>query len=418
MANQNRNRLAIHIEEILDKAISPLTTKCCIYRVPHEIRKLNIDAYTPKVVSIGPYHHDNPKLKNMEGHKLKYCKEFRERVQTSLDNLVTLVQELETEVRLYYSDNIELSSEELVKLILVDSCFIFELFFTSKSTDDDGIPFKGWLKSSVAFDLLLLENQLPFDVLDKLYNLASPSPNFPSFFDLTYYYFRKCDSPYGDSPPSIKHFTDMLRIFYLPPPPYRLPPREDELLAHLYSATELNEAGIKFRKGGSHLLDLSFSHSYLEIPNLNVGDDTEIFFRNMIALEQFHYLNESYITDYVRFLDYLINTSNDVDILIRKGIITCMLGDNNAVAELFNGLGKSIARRKFNSDYFGIAKELKAYYEHPWNNAKATLRRDYCRTPWKMAASLAAIGLLILTVTQTVLAWAIKGNRRARPSNV
>ncbi|XP_061370442.1 UPF0481 protein At3g47200-like [Gastrolobium bilobum] len=338
MANQNRNHVAIRIENILDNAVSPLTTKCCIYRIPHGIRNLNSDAYTPKVVSIGPFHHGNPTLRNMESHKLKYCKEFRERVQTNFDDLVTLVRDLEPEFRLYYSEDIQLSREELVKLILVDSCFIFELFLTFESTDDDGIPFKRWLKSSIAYDLFLLENQLPFNVLDKLYNLASPSPDFPSFLVLTFHRFTEPDSPYRDSPPSIKHFTDMSRIFYLPPSPYILPPREDELLTHLHSATELKEAGIKFRKRESDLIDLSFSQSCLEIPNLTVEDDTEIQFRNMIALEQFHYPNESYITDYVVFLDYLINTSNDVDILVKKGIITCMLGDKNAVAELFNGL--------------------------------------------------------------------------------
>ncbi|XP_061359804.1 uncharacterized protein LOC133303852 [Gastrolobium bilobum] len=164
----------------------------------------------------------------MESLKLKYYKDFREQVRANFDDLVTLVQQLEPKVRLYYSEDIQLSREKLVELILMDSCFIFEFILTFTSTGDDCVPFKCWLESNIAHDLLLLENELPFDVLDKLYNLASPSPDFLLFADLTFHLFW---IPYGDSPPSIKHFTYILRISYLSPTD-SLSPRMDELNAY------------------------------------------------------------------------------------------------------------------------------------------------------------------------------------------
>lgn len=35
----------------------PLTSGCCIYKVPPKIRKVNEEAYIPTLVSIGPFHH-------------------------------------------------------------------------------------------------------------------------------------------------------------------------------------------------------------------------------------------------------------------------------------------------------------------------------------------------------------------------
>ncbi|CAL2240902.1 unnamed protein product [Prunus armeniaca] len=50
--------------------------KRCIYRVPNKLRKVNEAAYTPQLISIGPFHHGKPELKDMENHKKKYCENF------------------------------------------------------------------------------------------------------------------------------------------------------------------------------------------------------------------------------------------------------------------------------------------------------------------------------------------------------
>ena len=40
----------------------PLSTGCRIYKVPSHLPKLNEEAYTPHVISIGPIHHDKKKI--------------------------------------------------------------------------------------------------------------------------------------------------------------------------------------------------------------------------------------------------------------------------------------------------------------------------------------------------------------------
>ncbi|RYQ91793.1 hypothetical protein Ahy_B09g097824 [Arachis hypogaea] len=57
----------------------------------------------------------------------------------------------------------------------------------------------------------------------------------------------------------------------------------------------------------------------LEIPQIELEDKTEIWLRNMVALEQCYYPDEFYITDYTAVLDYLINTEKDADFLVKRG---------------------------------------------------------------------------------------------------
>ncbi|KAF1888160.1 hypothetical protein Lal_00008073 [Lupinus albus] len=76
------------------------------------------------VISIGHFHHHNPMLQNMERHKLIYFNKFLELGDVNLEILVIHVEEAEPNVRRSYADTLDLTKEELVKIILVDSSFI------------------------------------------------------------------------------------------------------------------------------------------------------------------------------------------------------------------------------------------------------------------------------------------------------
>ncbi|MED6195177.1 hypothetical protein PIB30_035499 [Stylosanthes scabra] len=397
----------MEINEMLEKAKPLFKHKCCIYRMPHEIRSSNADAYTPRVVSIGPFHHGDQKLLKMEDQKRIFCRKLIERSETNLESLVTCVQELEPEVRSSYSDEIKLGFDDHVRVILVDCCFILELLlrFHFKRC----ISLFPWLDEYMRWDLLLLENQLPFFVFENIYNLAfattlNGDTDHPSFLTLIlrFYEFDNDNDHDWDSA-RIAHLTDLLRTFHLKQSRSTLL-RKDKTLPFIKSAIQLHEAGVKFKvnKRSHCMLDLQFSGHTLEIPEIELEDETKIRLRNTVALEQCHYLDESYITDYTLVLDWLINTHKDVDFLVDRGIIINWLGDSKAVAKLFNGLEKNIMFGTSNAEYFHICEGLNDFCKHPWNRKVATLRRDYCNTPWKMVASVAGIALLIFTIIQTV----------------
>mgnify|MGYP003702709101 CR=1 FL=1 len=61
-------QLIIYIEE--REALADEAT--CIFRVHERLRNANGKAYTPILISIGPYHRDQPKLLAMEKNKEHY----------------------------------------------------------------------------------------------------------------------------------------------------------------------------------------------------------------------------------------------------------------------------------------------------------------------------------------------------------
>ncbi|KAJ7954782.1 hypothetical protein O6P43_021481 [Quillaja saponaria] len=345
-----------------------------IYRVPKKIRRLNEEAYTPHVVSIGPFHYGDKKLESMEKLKLVYLKSFLEWTKVSLEFLLRGLKDSEEIIRQCYAETIELKSQDFVQMILADACFIFELFLRYHNPEqwlqEDPILSTPWLAYEIIQDLTLLENQLPFVVLEDLFSAADPSHKYgsvPSFRKLTFHFFDGYKTPKIASPVEFLHFTDLLRAFYLPLPE-RLAERSEfsDIIKHVYSAGELVEAGLKFKKRESKcVLDLQFSKSVLEMPVFEISDGTECHIRNLLAYEQCHFPFETYITDYIVFLDFLINNGSDVNILVDKGIIINWLGDNNVAAALVNNLGLNLVQSNCSSSLLVLAKELNAFYDNP-----------------------------------------------------
>ncbi|KAI4332249.1 hypothetical protein L6164_017173 [Bauhinia variegata] len=398
----NRNNLVIDIEAILDQTKSPITDDCCIYWVPYYVREINPDAYTPKIISIGPLHHFDQRLQNMEKCKRAYFKQFVSRAKNKLEDLINTVENEEPRLRQCYSENLEMNPYELVKVILVDACFIVELFcriYYNEWTRDDRRTFHAL--GSIRIDLLLLENQVPFFILEKLYNLVLPSQhrNLPSFLQLSIKYFSYYNRQNLEPSFIICHFTDLLRTFHLQHP---RPERKNYNYRDIPTASAFKEARGKFQINKSNcMLDLQFSKGCLKIPYIQVADDTEILFRNMLALEQCHYRRDRNIADFVYLMDFLINTEKDVDVLVENGIFFNWLGDNDAVAKLFNSLGKGIMFDS-KSRYSILFDDMNIFYNDKWRQKWTTLKRDYCNTSWRTLATCAAIAIVFLTIVQTI----------------
>ena len=411
--NENQDRwLANNITEMLERSEPPLSPECCICRVPHVIRKFNKEAYTPRVISIGPFHRGNKRLETMEMVKVRYCKKFVQKAALNMENLVSIIRGMEGDVRRCYGETSRLSSDNYVKMILLDASFIIVFFLIRCQhiewvSDDNFTVFRVLLTSTVTDDMLLLENQLPFFAIEKLYNCAFASrSNYPSFTLLTFKYFAYYNTQkMSPNDPNLKimHFVDLLRTFFLPPSQRGQAIKRDKPIKHLYTASQLHEAGVKFKVGSSEcLFDFKFRNGALEIPCLQLVNRTEFIFRILLALEQCCYPYDAYVTDYVMVMDFLINTVKDVDLLVQKGIVVNWLGDHDAVTTLVNNLLTRTIYTNMNSDYCDLCKDLNTFYEDPRHSWKATLRRDYFSTPWRIASTVAAIILLVLTFIQTV----------------
>ncbi|KAI9111236.1 hypothetical protein K1719_017847 [Acacia pycnantha] len=418
--------------EIMDQSKYPALQSCFIYRVPTQLREVNEAAYTPMMVSIGPFHHGNERLSSMEEDKLLFLHKFLQRTQNrlSFDDYVCLLRNQEIKIRHCYSEIIPMDSDEFIRMILTDACFIIEYFLLR--LDDDPWHSKVWPMHRIERDLILLENQLPLFVLKDLFDLTFPNgyaysngrvsiefvicfyfyfefisrrlPNQKLREKFTFPYFRQHHLPrLPDGTPQVHHLCDMLRICYVPLDQL---PREHNhrKLKPVYSACKLHDAGIKFEVNEDeiNLLKLHYSKGVLKIPGVWIDDSTETELRNMVAFEQCQFPSSRSMTDYIIFLEHLIRTEKDVEILEEKGVIQNFIGDNDAVASITKRLGLHTNYVNYNNDYISLVKELNELCDSPYQRYKAIFKEQYWSTPWRIASFLGAILLLVLTLIQTI----------------
>ncbi|XP_028760101.1 UPF0481 protein At3g47200-like [Neltuma alba] len=399
--------------------LPPLSSKCSICKVPIHLRERNEKAFTPREISIGPLHHNNLNLKHMEEHKLRLLKDFLSRAKVSLHDCVQLLKKKELYLRNCYADPIEFDSDKFIEIILVDSAFILELFFRNVSDNNQmqnqydhffGGP---WKLRFIKTDMLLLENQVPFSIIEDLL-LLTKSDILPikndvrrSAIMLTYEFFKRklnlldmdnfnIEEKVGEL--EIQHFVDFARICFVPPV---LPSKNKLKCVTMPRATKLREAGVKFKvKNSGSPFDIRFKDGVLEISRLRIKDATEILLRNLIAYERCH-LHDNYMNDYLFILDRLIETPGDVELLMHRGIIESKLSGTQEVASLMNELspGMTMARRRF---YFSdLCEKVSDYYRVPWHRWRLTLKEDYFSNPWAIISVIAAMSLLLLTFVQT-----------------
>ncbi|KAK2366708.1 hypothetical protein QL285_080058 [Trifolium repens] len=339
--NDYVSELPNELTEMLKGVVLPEmsgTREQCIYKVPQKIRQINPQAYTPRLISIGPFHSplgsnsDDNHLHEMEELKLKYLKGFLNRTpNVSVDELFSKVQVWENKIRNCYAGHVSFNSKDFLKIIIVDACFIIELFlryaYYDSWKENDPLLLKPWLRRDITYDLMLLENQIPFFVLEEIYELSNINLQLPSFITISIHYFKKhnrqsLNSQHFTGPKLPEHFTDLLRTFFIPSS------FEEEKIGNtiknVYSVSQLSEAGLVFEVSESKcLLDLKFDKGVFKIPCFQIHDGTERYMRNIIAFELCHILNSSsrYISQYFSFLGFLINTGKDVRILTDEKII-------------------------------------------------------------------------------------------------
>ncbi|KAL3571793.1 hypothetical protein D5086_025697 [Populus alba] len=308
----------------LEAGAVPKIGKYCIYRVHDAVRKSNEAIYTPQEVSIGPIHHGKTNLQPMNTQKRIYLKAFCNRVvgETKdqrvklLDEIWDIIKNAEEKIRRCYEDGSHKvdDSDRFVKMVLLDAVFILEYLLRNKDSkkyEDDSLLSRSGLRFLIRRDLLLLENQLPFFILEKLHGhlLEDGEGEYTSFRDLAYEYLNRYNAsvnkPSVDNK-EILHFTDLVRSsLSIKSHPER---RSDEPIINPYSATKLHEAAINFKKSRNDqcLVDVTFTSTKgeLRIPGLQIDHHTEYLFSNLIALERCHYKGEEYISHY-KLLKYI-----------------------------------------------------------------------------------------------------------------
>ncbi|KAL5559311.1 hypothetical protein UlMin_035522 [Ulmus minor] len=391
--------LATLLRNELD-ALPSFSRMCCIYRVLEHFRHGNDRAYTPQAVFIGPIHHGKEKLKPMKYHKMRCLEDFLKRSNKSredyIEDCIKMIREKEKLLRSCYAEPIRMASDDFVKVVLVDAAFIIEaLLWHIDNPNNEN-------------DLMLLENQLPLFIIKELLDTVYVGSH--SIVDLSYMLFYDSMIIEGKEEnlrrlrsSNVAHFVDFLRSLYVP-----LSGRGGQIDT-VPKVTELHRSGVKFKLGSSqNLFDLRFSKGVLEVPRFKIFDETELLIRNMLAFKQYHYPEENYLSDFVVMMDSLIDTPEDVGLLVKYGILENILGDNATVSTLINYRSSHIiwcisalalhdgVLINYHFYFNTFSKQLNDYYRTSWHKWKANLKQNYFNTPWATVSVIAAIFLSFL----------------------
>ena len=159
-----------------------------IYRVPEYIKNIttNPDSYRPQVVSLGPFHHGEPALLPMEKHKDRAVANFVHRSGKPRQQFLDAVEEIKEQLQDAY-ENLDIKwrkGTRFVELMLNDGCFLLEMarVFQLKGRVEDYEPDDPvfsehgclYLFGGIKSDVILMENQLPLVLLQKLMRIAYP----------------------------------------------------------------------------------------------------------------------------------------------------------------------------------------------------------------------------------------------------
>ncbi|KAI5344894.1 hypothetical protein L3X38_012771 [Prunus dulcis] len=409
----------------------------CIYRIPSKLRNVKDEAYTPQLISIGPFHHGNPKLADMESHKKEYYENFCQRTSRKKEELDNFIRKKEDEILRCYAGSIE-PDIDFVKVILIDACFILELFLRNCQTEKHEnyyILRSPLLRKAVEQDLILFENQLPYDLLQELYDFANPSYSSSNprknvqekeeADDLQHCLpcFQPC-FPFSDTTPSDDHRIEIEKT----EPAYDHPflkltfekmtwvGNGDSIpTKSIYDVRKLKEAGVKFRpnegserfvikRGEDHKCNFKmacFRNMNLKLTKFWARYEVECVIRNVMALEQFLYPKKAYVCSYFLMLDQLVDTVEDVNALIESEVIVNLLGSSNAVAKLINSLCEQIMDGR--SCYADICKQLNEHYEISFCNRNISiLKRVYFKDLWTGSSTIVGLFVLFFSIIGTI----------------
>ncbi|XP_027118250.1 UPF0481 protein At3g47200-like [Coffea arabica] len=276
-----------------------------------------------------------------------------------------------------------------------------------------------WLRTATKNDLILFENQLPFVVLQKLFDMTKSSRSeeenlidlaiaLPLFFNLPH---RDLNShPTNFAHDEAVHLLGLVHKILSASFSETLTSTTYSNTTHsslfLKSAGELRQSGIKFEKAadGKSSFHITFENGVLKIPPLYVGDSTESVFRNLIAYEE--YMSNPFetwrcISDYIFFIDFLIDSPSNVETLRSHDIIENLLGSDEALSTMFNKLCKHVnVGQRF--CYTRIFYDVDKYSRKRWHIWRAHLVRKYFNNSWSFIAFLAASALLLLATVQAI----------------
>ncbi|GLT91334.1 hypothetical protein SLE2022_092250 [Rubroshorea leprosula] len=445
------------------RPLNATSTKPLIQRAMPALRELynekTMDRYfKPISFSFGPLHHVK---KLTQGSTFEKAEKFKRRlaamfISYSGNQKEVLYENVKKEIHSLRNcyDPIEVvdwEDEELAWMFLVDGCALLHFIFLDVKGAWEELGGKNAQSVFMIHDLFLLENQLPFQLLEILIYSCIEGPhkrrrshqeelkdsiakfiNKPllspvkeisiPIYDQGDSQTLQCQRQRQEEP---VHLLALLRrkLIGQGVKSQEKPKEKDGLLEKLMrkwcsfdnkirkpptfrNVKELKAKGIRFKPKEKidGITDIDFSHRScmptLRLAPIVVNDETIPIWLNLIAYEICSdFINECEITSYIDFLESLIDSGEDVKELRDAGVLFNGLGSDENLAEMFNKISQYLVPNP--EKYESLKDRIQYRYNLAWASDVAYFYHTYFRTPWSFLLFLSAVAGLLMTALQT-----------------
>ncbi|KAJ9548065.1 hypothetical protein OSB04_020608 [Centaurea solstitialis] len=398
--------------------------------------KKNQQYYEPAIISLGPYHHGRPDLAPVEKYKLITLEEFSFSTGRNVDYLYNKVFEVVGEARKCYVDGStdRYNDAEFNRMMLHDACFVL-FFIECISLANKKLLLHNEYLGALGFanvvrDIFLLENQIPFVVLEVLLGLRFDDKGeeiLNGFFNYLNYgeVIPRDEKVFDDDDPKPLHLLELYRSYFIQlsssfgfssgiPSRWRgRTKKTDAEEDYNYVKRNRSFASVMELKGKGIFVKCTYDESTnedikfhsrccygeLELVRRAVSSNSKAIYLNMIAYEMCpHNPNDFRVSTYIRVMKSLIVHADDVKELRNSDILIHSLGRDEEVVKMYDEIEvHAVNLYMFNQLRRGIEKHCKNKYK-TW---AAELITVYFSSPWKTVALLVASCILFTSFLQT-----------------
>ncbi|KAL0397127.1 UNVERIFIED_CONTAM: hypothetical protein Scaly_0161100 [Sesamum calycinum] len=460
--NFNENQWVIHIRRALEEELEEEPeTPLSIFTVPKPLVAIRPDSFIPQQVSIGPYHYTRPEIHEMERYKLAAARRNQKDYKNlKLQALVDLLVGFERRIRACYNKYLNYNGETLAWMMAVDASFLFEFLQVcavkqgkETATINVGssrlsylvrklleLQFSSSEKGDETLSCMLIglcEELSPFKVedlpnirdlahlLDVLYHFCVPKLEGYSYMTAGSVQEvvqleeedRGADEHQATSDDDhdekehkvcakVLNFEAPLNfiknIVFSKPVKNSIihkPPLLEEI--KIPSVTELIEAGVRFEatEGGISTITFDNKNVVIYLPTISLDINSEVVLRNLVAYEACNVSGPLVLARYVELMNGIIDTEEDAKFLRERGIIKNRLKSDEEVANLWNGMSKSIRLTKV-PFLDKVIEDVNKYHSGMWKVKFENCMKKYVFGSWRFLTFLAALLMLLLMALQ------------------
>ncbi|XP_054782038.1 putative UPF0481 protein At3g02645 [Prosopis cineraria] len=160
------------------------------------------------------------------------------------------------------------------------------------------------------------------------------------------------------------------------------PPLIEEIA--IPSVTELTNSGVSFVPTNGSISSIKFDTKTLtfHLPKVGLDVNTEVLFRNLIAFEASVASGPLVLTRYTELMNGIVDGDEDAKVLRERGLILNHLKSDEEVADLWNGMSKSIKLTKVPL-LDKVVEDVNKYYDGRLKVKAWKFMRSYIFGSWQ-----------------------------------